>query len=508
MPKLLEDARRADGGRAGPLVAAVAAAHHLLLSGEGDLDTAHRLLTGAIDMQHRPYDATDPTMTDALYTLAWVCHGAQRPELWKPLDRAVALLTPHVPDRVALTLATIGDPARTAPSALGLLDDAIATLDREADPVRVIRTAMAAVYVDRLADCRTALRRILRDGRDTSAVTLELQGLVFLSRDCFAAGEWDQLDEQTEQGRRLSAAHSYQLLTVDYLYQRALVAAARGDTATTRALTDEMTLWAVPRRVGFALSGASHAKALAALGQGRYEEAYRHATAVSPAGELASHVPTALFLVMDLVEAAVRTGRRTEAAAHVTAVREAGIAAISARLAMTVEAAAALTARGPQARELFERALSTPGTDRWPFERARVRLAYGEHLRRARAATDARTHLADALDTFRRLGARPWAARAAGELRATGRSAGRTAEHADELGPASLTPRQREIAQLAAAGHTNKHIGERLHLSPRTVSTHLHQLFPKLGITSRAALRDALAELERHTPDDNATVKP
>ncbi|MFD5508341.1 ATP-binding protein [Streptomyces sp. NPDC127051] len=504
VPKLLEDARRADGGRTGPLVAAVAAAHHLLLSGEGDLDTAHRLLTGAIDMQHQPYDATDTTMIDALYTLAWVCHGAGRPELWKPLHRAVALLTPRVPDRLALTLATIADPARTAPTALRLLDETIATLDRETDPVRIIRTAMAAVYVDRLADCRTALRRILRDGRDTSAVTLELQGLVFLSRDCFAAGEWDQLDEQTEQGRRLSAAHSYQLLTTDYLYQRALVAAARGDAATTQTLTDEMTLWAAPRRVGSALCGAHHAQALAALGQGRYEEAYRHATAVSPAGELASHVPTALFLVMDLVEAAIRTGRQTEAAAHVTAAREAGIAAVSARLTMTVEASAALTARAPQAGELFRRALSTPAADRWPFDRARVQLAYGEHLRRTRATTEARTHLADAHDTFQRLGARPWAARAAAELRATGQTAG----HADTTGPATLTPQQREIAHLAAAGLTNKQIGERLHLSPRTVSSHLHQLFPKLGITSRAALRDALAKATRHTPDDNATVKP
>lgn len=43
---------------------------------------------------------------------------------------------------------------------------------------------------------------------------------------------------------------------------------------------------------------------------------------------------------------------------------------------------------------------------------------------------------------------------------------------------------------------SSKQIGERLFLSPRTVSTHLHQLFPKLGVASRAALRDALADAE------------
>ncbi|MGP4091874.1 response regulator transcription factor, partial [Streptomyces sp. KR55] len=45
-------------------------------------------------------------------------------------------------------------------------------------------------------------------------------------------------------------------------------------------------------------------------------------------------------------------------------------------------------------------------------------------------------------------------------------------------------------------GLTNKEIGERMHLSPRTVSSHLYRVFPKLGITSRAALRDALGKLE------------
>jgi DNA-binding NarL/FixJ family response regulator len=60
-------------------------------------------------------------------------------------------------------------------------------------------------------------------------------------------------------------------------------------------------------------------------------------------------------------------------------------------------------------------------------------------------------------------------------------------------GPEALSPQQLEIARLAAAGMSNKEIGERLFLSHRTVGSHLYQIFPKLGITSRAALRDALA---------------
>jgi len=491
VPRLLEEARLADGGRAGPLVAAVAAAHHILLSGEGDLDTAHRLLVGAIDMQHQPYDATDPTMVDALYTLAWLCQSSQRAELWKPLHRALGLLKPEVPDQLALTVATMADPARTGPAALGKLDEAIASLDREPDPVRVIRIAMTSLYVDRLPACRTALRRVLRDGRDNSSLTVEIQGLVYLGRDHFAAGEWDELEAQATQGRDLGEAHSYQLLSTEFLYQRALVAAARGDEATTRALTDEMTLWATPRGVGSYLSCASHARALAALGKGRFEDAYRHACAISRAGELASHVPPALLVVMDLVEAAVRTGRTSEATAHATAARDAGIASISPRLALLVKASEAIAAVDHDAIGLFEEALAVPGTDRWPFELARVRLAYGERLRRVKSTTEARTQLADAIDTFERLGARPWTARAGNELRATGLSVGA----AGVTGPASLTPQQREIALLAAAGLTNKQIAERLFLSPRTVAAHLRQLFPKLGVASRAALRDALTDL-------------
>jgi len=158
---------------------------------------------------------------------------------------------------------------------------------------------------------------------------------------------------------------------------------------------------------------------------------------------------------------------------------------------MLTSASAALAAPADEAGPLFAEALTVPAADRWPFELARVRLAYGEHLRRARATSDARSHLGSALTTFEALGARPWAIRAGHELRATGLATAR----ADGHGPAALTAQERQVAALAAAGLTNKQIGERLYLSHRTVAAHLYQIFPRLGITSRAALRDALTAL-------------
>jgi DNA-binding NarL/FixJ family response regulator len=55
-----------------------------------------------------------------------------------------------------------------------------------------------------------------------------------------------------------------------------------------------------------------------------------------------------------------------------------------------------------------------------------------------------------------------------------------------------ITPQELQIAQLAADGLTNREIGERLYISHRTVGTHLYQLFPKLGVTSRTELRAVL----------------
>ena len=92
---------------------------------------------------------------------------------------------------------------------------------------------------------------------------------------------------------------------------------------------------------------------------------------------------------------------------------------------------------------------------------------------------------------------KPWAARARDELRAAGATVKRAAGHA-----ATLSAQERKIAELAAAGQSNKQIAAQLYLSPRTVGAHLYRIFPKLGITSRAGLSMALRALDK--PDTDA----
>ncbi len=487
-PRLLDQARRAHPGPGGPLSTAVAGAYHLL-HGEGDIDAAHRLLTAAVDDLDDPRDAHDKVLVEALYTLLMICFFGGRAELWAPLRTAVDRLLPRPPELLAILAETFGDPARLTPAMLARVDASVAGLDRQVSPARIIRTGIAVAYLDRLSHCREPLRRAVRHGREGGAVTSAIEALFLLAQDAFHTGQWERAQLLADEGLRLCDAHGYRLLTWPGRLTSALLAAARGDAPTATAIADDMSAWAAPRRAGIVTTYAAHILGLTALAHADFETAFQNASAVSPPGVLAPCAPHALWVFLDLVEAAIHTGRRAEAAAHVAAAREARLDRVSPRLRLVVLACAALTEPGADAATL-ERAIDEPGNDRWPFDLARIHLIYGAHLRRTRNTTHARRHLSAASALFGRLGARPWTARADQELRATGVTISTTADQ----GLASLTPQQRQIALLAAAGHTNKQIAERLFLSPRTVSTHLYQVFPKLGITSRAALRDALTD--------------
>jgi ATP/maltotriose-dependent transcriptional regulator MalT len=360
------------------------------------------------------------------------------------------------------------------------------------DPTQILRIAFASTFVDRLGACRGALWRVVSDGRDGGAVFSAIRAMMLLARDDLDTGQWDEALQLVDEALELSDRHDYRMLVWHGGHIRAAVAAARGDFETAHGMAEQLLQWAAPRGIRLMQWYAWQALSLAALGEGDFEEAYRHASSISPLGTLASHVPYALYVAMDLVEAAARTGRHDEAAAHAAAMGDAEIATLSPRLALLARGSAAIAAPDDRAVELFEQALAIPGIDRWPFELARVQLAFGERLRRAQATRQSRLHLAAALQAFERLGAQPWATRAASELRATGQ----TKPRSDDRDRDSLTPQEHEIAMLAATGLTNKQIGERLFLSHRTVGGHLHRTFSKLGITSRAALRDALASVQ------------
>lgn len=117
----------------------------------------------------------------------------------------------------------------------------------------------------------------------------------------------------------------------------------------------------------------------------------------------------------------------------------------------------------------------------YPFLRARTLFSFGRWLRRQRRSADSRTPLRDAINLFDALGATRWSEHARQELRATGEKIGpRTPDARDRL-----TAQELQIAQLAAAGLSNREIGEWLFLSHRTIGSHLYRIFPKLGITAR-----------------------
>ncbi|MFD5064910.1 AAA family ATPase [Streptomyces sp. NPDC058394] len=489
---LLEGVRRADPQH-GRSLRSIAAAVQLQLNRDGDVARAHCQLVDAIEEGTHGYDAHDTSLIDAMHLLLLLCFYGGEATLWAPFHAALSRLRPQAPALLSAADKTFGDPARAGAAALEQLGHILDADLKESDPARIVRIGTASIYPDRLAALREPSWRVVRQGRDGGPVRRHLDGLMHLCLDGYHSGRWTEVAQLSDEGLHLCEASGYTFFAWYFQYNKALVAASRGELSTARSTADLMMDWATPRGVRAAVHHAHHVHAVASIANGDFDDAFLHATAVSPAGELAAYTPHALWLAFDLVESAVRTDRRTQAVAHVQALRAAGAASLSPRLSLLVGGCEALVTEDDEvAARLFAETLSAPYVNRWPFDVARVRLAQGERLRRARATTDAKAPLGGALQTFDELGASPWSARATLELRATGWNV----PHARAPFGRKLTPQEREVAQLAAAGLTNKQIAERLFISHRTVGAHLYQTYPKLGIASRAALRDALTSLE------------
>jgi DNA-binding NarL/FixJ family response regulator len=100
--------------------------------------------------------------------------------------------------------------------------------------------------------------------------------------------------------------------------------------------------------------------------------------------------------------------------------------------------------------------------------------------------------LREARDIYDTLGAPRWSDHTRQLLRSAGESSTQRSPSARDR----LSPQELQIATLAATGLTNRQISQRLYLSHRTIGSHLYRIFPKLGITTRTQLADALSSLE------------
>ena len=143
----------------------------------------------------------------------------------------------------------------------------------------------------------------------------------------------------------------------------------------------------------------------------------------------------------------------------------------------------------PAALEALDQALGAHARVAMPFELARTLMVLGSIRRRAKQKRPARDALEEAIRIFDRLGARPWAEQARGELARIG---GRRSAAGE------LTPAEQRVAKLAAAGRTNREIAETLFVSVRTVEGTLSHVYAKLGVRSRTELAvfiDAMDEV-------------
>jgi DNA-binding CsgD family transcriptional regulator len=355
------------------------------------------------------------------------------------------------------------------------------------DPVVAMDVGIAAEKTGDFVSGQRLLARAAEGLREQVRLGLLAQTLVHLAWAALHTGDWGVAAAAAAEGSRLARDTRQPQHELTGELVDALVAAVRGTEPDVDALVAEPERRLKSMKGGPLLATAHLARGAAALGDGRHDEAFRYLWPIFDERHASFHRFMRWTGLLDLVESAVGSGQ-VEKLPEVVAELE-GIGARSGppfQQAMLV-CARSLLVGDAAAESSFADALGHDLTAH-PFPRARTLFAVGRRLRRQRRPAEARGPLRASIDVFDTLGAAQWSKRARQELRATGEAIGRRTPDARER----LTAQELQIAQLAADGLSNREIGERLFLSHRTVGGHLYRVFPKLEITGRAQLRDAL----------------
>jgi DNA-binding CsgD family transcriptional regulator len=443
---------------------------------------------------------------DALGSAATVAYQSGMPASRQAVSRTVGLLErqgPPPPGRapgidvnaLRLWIRASADPVGGRSHLLPDLHKIVGSPIEEPSLWRIASTAWLLDESDlAITLLQDAMRRLQAPGvRGTSGGSLTVLGWAYID-----TGRWDEALEvaaeaagMAEGNRMETIAASADVITATVLALRAESGAARRYAARALATVD-------PAECGLIAARARRALGVAALADGSYRSAFTQLRGLFSEDGTPLHNYASYLGLADLADAAVRADRRIEGRDVIEHALSHLNGAASARLEQLIARARGILAGPDGAEAHFDKSLADPAGDQWPFERAQLRLDHAEWLRRRRRINDAKAVLTEALGTFRRLGARSWAERAQAELRACGVAVTPAPGGPDALG--ELTPQQRQIVRLAGDGLTDREIGERLFLSPRTVSSHLYRSYPKLGVASRHQLRDVIAGARTPTP--------
>ncbi|WP_018635220.1 helix-turn-helix transcriptional regulator [Parafrankia elaeagni] len=460
-----------------------------------------------------PGDVRDTGRIDILCDLALAAHAAGDTNVaamlcWRAASRCWwASLPSEIGGRVTAVLARLGladdDPRTLAISAYAQPDVLGADVLRQLPTLIPDRTDIDAMrflggaalvlgdFVTASSYMGTAAAGYRAQGRAALlARTLSSTGFIRLW-----LGRWPAVRADTEEAEALAEETGDHFWVVAARASRALHEAMCGNSEAAFRLADDVLASPLVVGVRFAAEAAQHARGVAANAAGRHDEALDLLTRLFDPSDPAFQLDMSGWALPDLADAALRSGRQEEVREILARAEERAARFPSPALHHSLAYAAAVLAPEPRAAAAFDHALAMDLGD-WPVHRARLGLAYGSWLRRRRRVLESRAPLRAARDGFDALGAAAWGRLAREELRAAGEeSVGRSAPSGEVL-----TAQELQTAMLAAAGLSNREIGQRLFVSHRTVSSHLYRIFPKLGITARSQLREALDALRARPP--------
>jgi DNA-binding CsgD family transcriptional regulator len=312
------------------------------------------------------------------------------------------------------------------------------------------------------------------------------QALAQQAWNAIYTGNWSLAASAAEEAASLARDTRQVLWQAAAKTVQSMIAAIRGDQAGAESRLRDAEGMALPLGASAILADIQLARALLALGDGRYEEAFQHLQRTFEPHDPAHHPVRSFWRIGEYAEASLRAGHVDQARQQLARSESLGQLASSARLQVGLLYARPLLADGDTAEAHFRAALAANLTS-WPLYRVRLLLEYGTWLRHRRRIAAARMPLRAARDAFEALGARPWAERARQELRAS-----RETQRRQPAAGIELTEQEQQVAHLAATGMSNREIAQRLYMSHRTVGAHLYRIYPKLGITSRTQLPGAL----------------